>query len=608
MAVRLETHVAGRIEDYALIGDMQTAALVCRDGTADWLCLPRFDSHAVFAGLLGTEEHGFWRLGPARAEGTEPAFADRRRYRGDSLVLESEWDTPRGTVRVTDFMPPRDGAPQLIRIVEGVSGRVPMRSELRMRFSYGRVTPWVHKVDNRTVAVAGPDSVWLDTEADTYGKNLTTYSDFTVGPGERVAFTISWQPSHHGPPALPEPEGSLEATELFWREWVDQCTYHGPYREAVVRSLITLKALTYAPTGGIVAAPTTSLPEEIGGVRNWDYRYTWLRDAAITLSSLLRTGYREEARAWREWLLRAVAGDPENLQIMYGIAGERELGEAELDWLPGYENSGPVRVGNGAANQLQLDVYGEVTEALHLAHMTGLTRNDYAMGLQLKLIEYLEKHWEEPDEGIWEVRGPRRHFVHSKVMAWVAVDRTIKLVESGEVEGPLERWYQLRDDIHRDVCERGYDKERNTFTQSYGSKELDASLLLIPQMGFLPPDDKRVIGTIEAIQRELSTEDGFILRYPTEGEEAGVDGLAGDEGAFLACSFWMADDLAMIGRVDEARQLFEKLLSLRNDLGLLAEEWDSNLQRQVGNFPQAFSHVPLIDTALRLTASGAYVG
>lgn len=608
MAVRLETHVAGRIEDYALIGDMQTAALVCRDGTADWLCLPRFDSHAIFAGLLGTEENGFWRLGPARPDGAEPPAADRRRYRGDSLILESEWDTARGTVRVTDFMPPRDGAPQLIRIVEGVSGRVPMRSELRMRFSYGRVTPWVHKVDGRTVAVAGPDSVWLDTDADTYGQNLTTYSDFTVAPGDRIAFTISWQPSHHEPPATPEPEASLDATENFWREWVEQCTYHGPYREAVVRSLITLKALTYAPTGGIVAAPTTSLPEDIGGSRNWDYRYTWLRDAAITLSSLLRTGYREEARAWREWLLRAVAGDPENLQIMYGIAGERELGEAELDWLPGYENSGPVRVGNGAANQLQLDVYGEVTEALHLAHMTGLTRNDYAMGLQLKLIEYLEKHWEEPDEGIWEVRGPRRHFVHSKVMAWVAVDRTIKLVESGDAEGPLERWRELRDDIHRDVCERGYDPERNTFTQSYGSKELDASLLLIPQMGFLPPDDKRVIGTIEAIQRELSTEDGFVLRYPTEGDDAGVDGLEGDEGAFLACSFWLADDLAMIGRVDEARRLFEKLLSLRNDLGLLAEEWDSRLQRQVGNFPQAFSHVPLIDTALRLTASGAYVG
>ncbi|MBK3566061.1 MULTISPECIES: glycoside hydrolase family 15 protein [unclassified Streptomyces] len=600
--------MAGRIEDYALIGDMQTAALVCRDGTVDWLCLPRFDSHAIFAGLLGTEEHGFWRLGPAHAADAPPPTAARRGYRGDSLILESEWDTPRGTVRVTDFMPPRDGAPQLIRIVEGISGRVPMRSALRMRFSYGRVVPWVHKHEGRTVAVAGPDSVWFDTSAETYGKQLTTYADFTVAPGDRIAFTISWEPSHKQPPALPEPEQSLVATEEFWRDWVDQCTYHGPYREAVVRSLITLKALTYAPTGGIVAAPTTSLPEEIGGVRNWDYRYTWLRDAAITLSSLLRTGYREEARAWREWLLRAVAGDPENLQIMYGIAGERELGEAELDWLPGYENSGPVRVGNGAAHQLQLDVYGEVTEALHLAHMTGLARNDYASLLQLKLIRYLEKHWDEPDEGIWEVRGPRRHFVHSKVMAWVAVDRTIKLIESGDADGPLEQWRELRDDIHRDVCERGYDKERNTFTQSYGSKELDASLLLIPQMGFLPPDDKRVIGTIEAIQRELSTPDGFILRYPTSGEDEGVDGLPGDEGAFLACSFWMADDLAMIGRVDEARKLFEKLLSLRNDLGLLAEEWDPRLQRQVGNFPQAFSHVPLIDTALRLTASGAYGG
>ncbi|MGW3668392.1 glycoside hydrolase family 15 protein [Streptomyces sp. NPDC005141] len=601
-------HVAGRIEDYALIGDMQTAALVCRDGTVDWLCLPRFDSHAVFAGLLGTEEHGFWRLGPAHAADAEPPTAARRRYRGDSLILESEWDTPRGTVRVIDFMPPRDGAPQLIRIVEGVTGRVPMRSALRMRFSYGRVVPWVHKHEGRTVAVAGPDSVWFDTACETYGKALTTYADFTVAPGDRIAFTISWEPSHKQPPALPEPEQSLEATEEFWRDWVDQCTYHGPYREAVVRSLITLKALTYAPTGGIVAAPTTSLPEEIGGVRNWDYRYTWLRDAAITLSSLLRTGYREEARAWREWLLRAVAGDPENLQIMYGIAGERELGEAELDWLPGYEGSAPVRVGNGAAHQLQLDVYGEVTEALHLAHMTGLSRNDYASLLQLKLIRYLEDHWDQPDEGIWEVRGPRRHFVHSKVMAWVAVDRTIKLIESGDADGPLEKWRELRDDIHRDVCEKGYDKERNTFTQSYGSKELDASLLLIPQMGFLPPDDKRVIGTIEAIQRELSTPDGFILRYPTAGEDAGVDGLEGDEGAFLACSFWMADDLAMIGRVDEARKLFERLLALRNDLGLLAEEWDPVLQRQVGNFPQAFSHVPLIDTALRLTASGAYGG
>ncbi|MEV0601384.1 glycoside hydrolase family 15 protein [Streptomyces sp. NPDC050315] len=606
--------MAGRIEDYALIGDMQTAALVCRDGTVDWLCLPRFDSPAVFAGLLGTEEHGFWRLGPAaeaegEAEAVSPA-SDRRRYRGDSLILESEWDTPDGTVRLIDFMPPRDGAPQLIRIVEGVSGKVAMRSSLRMRFSYGWVVPWVHQVDGRTAAVAGPDSVWFDTTAETHGEDLTTYSDFTVEAGQRIAFTMSWQPSHHEQPPLPEPENSLTATADFWREWVEQCTYHGPYRDAVVRSLITLKALTYAPTGGIVAAPTTSLPEDIGGSRNWDYRFTWLRDAAITLSSLLRTGYREEARAWREWLLRAVAGDPENLQIMYGIAGERELGENELTWLPGYENSKPVRVGNGAADQLQLDVYGEVIEALHLAHMTGLARNDYASLLQIKLIRWVEKHWDEPDEGIWEVRGPRRHFVHSKVMTWVAVDRTIKLMESGDVEGPLEEWKELRDTIHRDVCEKGYDPERNTFTQSYGSKELDASLLLIPQMGFLPPDDKRVIGTIEAIQRELATPDGFIMRYPTSADaaEENLDGLEGDEGAFLACSFWLADDLAMIGRVEEARKLFEKLLSLRNDLGLLAEEWDSKAGRQVGNFPQAFSHVPLIDTALRLTASGAYGG
>ncbi|MGY1434799.1 glycoside hydrolase family 15 protein [Streptomyces reniochalinae] len=607
-------HVAGRIEDYALIGDMQTAALVGRDGAVDWLCLPRFDSHAVFAGLLGTEEHGFWRVGPAHPAGGDPPRADRRRYRGDSLVLESEWDTPRGTVRIIDFMPPRENhPPKLVRIVEGVSGRVRMHSALRMRFSYGWVVPWVHKLDDRTAAVAGPDSVWLDTEVDSYGEDLTTYSDFTVGPGDRVALTISWEASHREPPPLPEPEEALHVAEEFWRDWVETCTYHGPYREAVVRSLITLKALTYAPTGGIVAAPTTSLPEAIGGERNWDYRFTWLRDAAITLSSLLRTGYREEARAWREWLLRAVAGDPENLQIMYGIAGERELSEAELTWLPGYEDSKPVRVGNGAAGQLQLDVYGEVVEALHLGHMTGLARNDYAQLLQLKLIGYLEDHWDEPDEGIWEVRGPRRHFVHSKVMAWVAVDRTVKMIEAGDVDGPVERWRTLRDEIHREVCEKGYDKERNTFTQSYGSRELDASLLLIPQMGFLPPDDKRVIGTIEAIQRELSTEDGFVLRYPTSAEAGpdgepceNVDGLAGEEGAFLACSFWLADDLAMIGRVDEARKLFEKLLALRNDVGLLAEEWDSANQRQVGNFPQAFSHVPLIDTALRLTASGAY--
>ncbi|WP_034090551.1 glycoside hydrolase family 15 protein [Streptacidiphilus albus] len=658
--------MAARIEDYALIGDMQTAALVSRDGAVDWLCLPRFDSPAVFAGLLGTDEHGFWRIGPAdparpedgsdhegghdrdRGRGHSrssaprlPAFeesgemralpataaapaqpATRRRYRGDSLILEQEWDTPRGSVRVIDFMPPRhvlgdphtvgSAVPQMIRIVEGLSGRVRMRSALRMRFSYGRIVPWVHKVEDgtstRTVAVAGPDSVWLDGEAETYGRNLTTYADFTVEAGRRIAFALTWQGSHLGAPEAPDAEEALAATERYWQDWVAQCTYQGPYREPVVRSLITLKALTYAPTGGIVAAPTTSLPEDIGGVRNWDYRYTWLRDAAITLSSLLRTGYREEAGAWREWLLRAVAGDPENLQIMYGIAGERELTEAILDWLPGYEGSAPVRIGNGAAEQLQLDVYGEVVEALHLAHMTGLARNDHAHHLQLQLISYLEQHWRNPDEGIWEVRGPRRHFVHSKVMAWVAVDRTIRLIEETPNEGPLERWRELRDAIHDDVCENGYDPARNTFTQSYGSRELDASLLLIPQVGFLPPDDKRVIGTIEAIQRELLTPDGFVLRYPTSGGAEGLDGLPGDEGAFLACSFWLADDLAMIGRLDEARDLFERLLAIRNDVGLLAEEWDPKHKRQVGNFPQAFSHVPLIDTALRLTACGGLPG
>ncbi|MFI6850247.1 glycoside hydrolase family 15 protein [Kitasatospora sp. NBC_00085] len=648
--------MAGRIEDYALIGDMQTAALVSRDGAVDWLCLPRFDSPAVFAGLLGTDEHGFWRIGPAEVVDTElpapaaapapaaprarftdtgdlrvppptaaaPAVpADRRRYRGDSLILEQEWDCRGGSVRVIDFMPPRplagrDSVPQVIRIVEGLSGTVRMRSAVRMRFSYGRIVPWVHRVEqadggHRTVAVAGPDSVWLDGEAETYGRNLTTYADFTVTAGERIAFALTWQASHLDPPTAPDAEEMLDATAGFWHDWAGQCTYQGPYREAVIRSLITLKGLTYAPTGGIVAAPTTSLPEDIGGERNWDYRYTWLRDAAITLSSLLRTGYRDEAKAWREWLLRAVAGDPENLQIMYGIAGERELTESSLDWLPGYEGSQPVRVGNGAAGQLQLDVYGEVVEALHLAHMTGLVRNDHAHHLQLRLIEYLEDHWQEPDEGIWEVRGPRRHFVHSKVMAWVAVDRTIKLLEQTPEDAPsdgqLERWRELRETIHRDVCEKGYDPERNTFTQYYGGKELDASLLLIPQVGFLPPDDKRVIGTIEAIQRELSTEDGFVLRYPTHDESGNnVDGLSGHEGAFLACSFWLADDLAMIGRVQEARELFDKLLALRNDIGLLAEEWDPREKRQVGNFPQAFSHVPLIDTALRLTAcGGAYL-
>ncbi|MFF9076091.1 glycoside hydrolase family 15 protein [Streptomyces sp. NPDC014872] len=594
-----------RIEDFGLVSDMQTAALIGSDGTVEWGCLPRFDSPAIFAHLLGDEDNGFWRIGPAGD--TNPVSTDRR-YREDTLVLETRWVTGSGIVKVIDFMPPRDGgAPQLVRIVEGMSGCVSMASRLRMRMDYGSVVPWVETWGDRTQAVAGPNGVWLDTTAPTYGEELTTCSDFTVTEGERVTFTLTWHPSHLSPPPVPDAEEGLKATEEFWTDWVSQCTYDGPYREAVVRSLITLKALTYAPTGGIVAAPTTSLPEDLGGSRNWDYRFCWLRDAAITLSSLLRTGYRAEAREWAGWLVRAVAGDPDKLQIMYGIAGERQLPESELDWLGGYEDSRPVRIGNNAAGQLQLDVYGEVAEALHRARQDGLPAGP-ADHLQVKLIHFLEQHWMEPDDGIWECRGPRRHYVHSKVMSWVAVDRTVKLIESGAVDGPLEQWKTLRETIHRDVCARGFDAERNTFTQSYGSKELDAATLLIPQMGFLPPDDPRVIGTIDAIQRELTTSDGFVLRYATAGDEVGADGLRGDEGAFLACSFWLADDLAMIGRLDEARELFERLLGLRNDLGLLAEEWDSKRHRQVGNFPQAFSHVGLLDTALTLARTFAAVG
>ncbi|WP_019061470.1 glycoside hydrolase family 15 protein [Streptomyces prunicolor] len=585
--------MAGRIEDYALIGDLQTGALVSRDGTVDWLCLPRFDSGAVFSALLGTEAHGFWRIGPA---GPLPVPADRRAYRGESLILESEWDTPTGTLRVTDFMPPHVSTPRLIRLVEVVHGVVPVASTLLPRFGYGRVIPWVHKVDGRAVSEAGPDSVWLDSSLGTNAADPNC-TEFTLTAGECVGFTLSWQPSHITPPPPADYGEALEATERFWSGWVSQCTYNGPYRDAVVRSLITLKALTFAPTGGIVAAPTTSLPEDIGGVRNWDYRFVWLRDAAIAMSSLLRTGYREEARAWRRWLLRAVAGDPENLQIMYGLAGERDVPESELGWLPGYEKSTPVRIGNAASTQFQLDVYGEVTEALHLASTLGLGPDRASGRLLTKFVRYLKDHWFEPDEGIWEVRGPRRHFVHSKVMAWVAVDRAVKLVEAGDVDGPVQEWRGLRDTIHRDVCEQGYDHERNTFTQSYGSRELDASLLLIPRFGFLPPDDKRVIGTIEAVQRELSTKDGFVLRYPTAGENTGLDGLKGDEGAFLACSFWLVDALTLIGRREEGRGLFERLLELSNDVGLLAEEWDSAEGRQLGNFPQAFSHVALADSA-----------
>ncbi|MFF5019488.1 glycoside hydrolase family 15 protein [Streptomyces sp. NPDC001165] len=590
------------IEDYALIGDLHTAALISTTGSLDWGCFPRFNSAAAFAALLGDETHGSWQLGPLTGQGT-PMPATYRRYVGDTLALESTWVTTDGTLRITDFMPPSEHeahTPHVVRVVEAVSGRVTVYSRLRPRFDYGLVRPRAIAVGNRHALVGGPDALWLDTPASTTVRDGVLCSDITLSEGDAVTFTLTYRDSHHAPPPVIDAETALARTLAYWQEWAAQCTYRGEYHEAVIRSLITLKALTYAPTGGIVAAPTTSLPEEIGGSRNWDYRYCWLRDAAITLSSLLRTGYREEARAWAAWLVRAVAGDPSTLQIMYGITGKRRLPESELAHLPGYMGSRPVRVGNGAAHQLQLDVYGEVIEALHRARLAGLGVGETAADLQIALVEWLEQHWHEPDEGIWEVRGNRRHFVHSKVMAWVAVDRTVKLIESGEADGPLARWRGLRDTIHRDVCDKGYDPQRNTFTQSYGSTELDASLLVIPQMGFLPPDDKRVIGTIEAIQRELSTPDGFLLRYRTAGHETGVDGLAGDEGAFLACSFWMADDMTMIGRVNEGRQLFEKLLQLRNDVGLLAEEWNHILQCQVGNFPQAFSHVPLVDFAVAL--------
>ncbi|MFG3320186.1 glycoside hydrolase family 15 protein [Streptomyces sp. NPDC048171] len=590
-----------RIEQYGLIGDTQTSAHVCDDGTIDWLCLPRFDSPAVFAGLLGTQKHGTWQIAPASSAGRSGSGrVAERRYRGDSLVLESLWRTPTGSVRVLDFMPPRDGAPQVIRIVEGLSGEVEMVSAMRPRPGYGSVGPWIHEVGGRMVAEAGADALWLDTCVPQVEKDGVVVSAFTIAAGQSVAFVLSWCPSHAAAPDVAAPEAALAETLAFWQDWTQECTYDGPYREAVVGSSITLKAMTYGPSGGIVAAPTTSLPEEIGGDRNWDYRFTWLRDAATTLAALLGTGYRQEAQDWRRWLLRAVAGDPENLQIMYGITGERDLRERELPWLPGYEGSAPVRVGNGAADQLQLDVYGEVIDTLYLAHQSGVAHCADTAVLHQRLIEHLVQRWREPDEGIWEIRGARRHFVHSKVMAWVAVDRTIRLVEAGALNMDVAPLVELRAAIHREVCDKGFDPVRNTFTQSYGSQELDAATLLIPRIGFLPPDDPRVIGTVDAVRRELSTDDGLVYRYPTCGEDVGVDGLTGDEGAFFLCNFWLVDGLALTGRPDEARALFERLLALRNDLGLLAEEYDPVQQRQLGNFPQAFSHMGLIQSALLL--------
>ncbi|MFJ9446409.1 glycoside hydrolase family 15 protein [Kitasatospora sp. NPDC101235] len=595
------------IEDHGLIGSTATGALVRNDGTITWACLPRFDSPAVFAALLGTEEHGFWRLGPA-TDG-EPTAADRRRYRDDTMSLEHEWDTPTGSVRVTDFMPLGTRTPRIIRSVEGLSGTVAMTSKFRARPGYGAHAPLYTRTSRgataRLCATVHPDSYWLDGPHHVLTR-AGARCDFTVTAGERIAFTLTWSPSSHPVPDLRSPRSARTRTEVSWHEWASRCAYQGPYREAVVRSALVLNSLCH-PGGGIVAAPTTSLPEQIGGERNWDYRYVWLRDSALTITTLARLGHTEEAEAWRDWLLAVLGPDVSTFQILYGLHGEHHLPEGELGHLPGYENSRPVRVGNGAAGQLQLDVAGEIADALLAAEDAGLLPSRDADAMLRALARWTEDHWQEPDEGIWEVRGPRRHFVHSKVMAWAAIDRVITLLRRRPTTtaDELAHWEKLRNRIHADVCERGYDPERNTFTQYYGGRELDASLLLIPQVGFLPPDDKRVIGTIEAIQRELSTEDGFVLRYPTHDESGNnVDGLSGHEGAFLACSFWLADDLAMIGRLQEARELFDRLLALRNDLGLLAEEWDPRLGRQVGNFPQAFSHLALVDTALRLAACG----
>ncbi|MGW1185607.1 glycoside hydrolase family 15 protein [Streptomyces drozdowiczii] len=585
-----------RIEDYALIGDLQTAALVGKNGSVDWLCLPRFDSGACFAALLGDEDNGHWRIAPKGAD-----TCTRRAYAGESLVLETYWETRTGTVKVIDFMPQRDKEPDVMRIVEGVSGTVDMHSVIRLRFDFGSIVPWMRRSDGHRVAVAGPDSAWLRSEppVKTWGQQFSTCSSFSVSEGEKVAFVLTWHPSHSPRPKRVDPYEALENTLTDWAEWSARCKYEGPYREAVVRSLITLKALTFGPTGGIVAAPTTSLPEEIGGVRNWDYRFCWLRDSTLTLGALISAGYLEEAAAWRDWLLRAVAGDPADLQIMYGLAGERRLPESELPWLRGYENSAPVRIGNAAVRQRQLDVYGEVIDSLRLARDAGLDDKPHAWSLQLSLLGFLESTWREPDEGLWEIRGQRRHFVHSKVMAWVAADRAVRSLEDDPtLAGDADRWRAMRDAVHREVCEKGYDPVRNTFTQSYGSRELDAATLLIIRTGFLPPDDPRVIGTVDAVREELGSGNGLVRRYSTDGPS--IDGLPGGEGAFLACSFWLADALRMTGRTDEATELFEQLLDLRNDVGLLAEEYDPVARRQLGNFPQAFSHIGLVGTAVAL--------
>jgi GH15 family glucan-1,4-alpha-glucosidase len=585
------------IEDYALLGDLHTAALVSADGSVDWLCLPRFDSPACFAALLDDERAGSWRLAPTSARAT-----GRRRYLTGTLILETTWNCPEGTVRVLDLMPPRDENADVVRIVEGVTGHVPMETAMRLRFDYGSTTPWVRHHDDCVEAVAGPHAAWLRTPVALDAEDSATSARFTVSAGDRVPFVLTHTASHAPRPRPTDAEKALAGTRRFWTDWIGQCSYGGRWPDAVHRALITLKALTYAPTGGIVAAATTSLPEQIGGGRNWDYRFCWLRDATFTLQALIGTGYTQEARAWREWLLRAVAGDPDNLRTVYTVDGTRRMPETTLDWLAGYEKSGPVRVGNAATDQFQLDVWGEVLSGLYLIRAADIPTEHAGWEMQRALLDFLEGHWDEPDNGLWEVRGPRQHFVHSKVMAWAGLDRAIRSVGQHGFDGPVTEWRRLRDRIHADVCARGYDPERGTFTQYYGSRGLDAALLLIPRVGFLPWSDPRVRGTVDAVRAELE-HDGFVRRYDTTDP---IDGQEGSEGAFLAASFWLADALHGTGRTDEATALFERLLALRNDVGLLSEEYDVANRRQVGNTPQAFSLVGLINTARHL--AGRTVG
>ena len=584
------------IEDYALIGDTQTAALVGRDGSIDWWCIPRFDSGAVFAALLGTPDNGRWQIAPAGG-----VQRIERRYLPDTLVLETTFHTDEGSVRITDCMPIRGKTVDIVRLVEGLSGRVPMHMELAIRFDYGSIVPWVVRADDGLRAVAGPDAMLLRTPVHTHGAGRTTIADFVVEAGERVPFVLAHYASHQPMPRPIDAHRAIQDTTRWWHKWVAQCSYTGQWRDAVVRSLITLKALTYAPTGGIIAAPTTSLPEWIGSVRNWDYRYCWLRDSTLSLLSLTIGGYTEEALAWRDWLLRAVAGDPEDLQIMYGAAGERRLSEYSVDWLLGYEDSAPVRVGNAASEQFQLDVYGEVLATLHRTRtlIPDPGAHNDSWDLELELLACLENLWRKPDDGIWEVRGPRAHFTHSKGMAWLGFDRAVRNVNDFGLVGPVDRWTKIRDEIHAQICDEGFDRELNSFTQSYGSKQLDASVLLLPLVGFLAHDDPRVSGTVTAIERTLMT-DGFVARYETS-TDGSVDGLPAGEGAFLPCSFWLAQNRALIGRVDDAHELFERLLGLQNDVGLLAEEYDPVAGRQLGNFPQAFTHVCLVTAAAHLS-------